>query len=1214
MSGEPLNPKDESSSNYEEVVVDDEDENYDGTIEEVVDETLGEDDNMEEDVTEVEVDESEAFSDEGTTRADDAIAAAASPDQDPSSRAHAQVQEFEDWLWDSRRASSTTMAVGRGGTDLASLTSADVYTAADDGKERPSVFHDSEYTEGTPSYNEPSHLRISEYTDVTASVQEPFAQVGDDWDGMRTSLDSATPTIGADSQGAVVGASRDDADDEPDEDETDTSTLLAVAHPPSDAFDDDPVATAPGGARQRNIRQGRAPAFGVAAATSEGDGSADDDSNRDSKLRPMALPLVDKILIVLIGIVILILITALPIALTKSNDQDRNVILVPTRAPTRSPTAVSYVPSATSSPTSSNLRRYTAVGGPFMDAEGSGFGAAVALANQVALAGAPGANSGRGTVTTLVSTSRPSTPSGIPARRRVRRLQPSTIGQQGKWLEESSLQIQRNDTEEFGAAVSFSGTYLVAGAPGAKRDAPNGTLTGAAFVYQYTRVHGNGTNVSSAQFTWVPVGSALTGSVISSSSSMTSNSSLDSGSERFGAAVALSDTGIVAIGAPDFQQGGGGVYTFAYQASTNSWERLTSDARPLTAFNSGELFGSSVALSLDGEHLLVGAPRASNGNGRFVAYQWNVGGSEWLQVFDQVGTASGGLLGSSVAYLSGVREFLVVGAPGALAGNGLVQIYRKSKESLGYEQLGSDVLGEPGEQLGAKGTVSGGISVNQTAIVLLLGTYTGLVRRIDFDVAQSSWMTSFAAIDTETTKAVTGVSSDDGGNTVVVGISAVNSVTVYSASSASATRPPTAAPLVAPTTRPSGSFPSAITPSSKMPVSSAPATALPSSANPSSELNPTQPSQRQWIQSAGPFTGTTSSFGTDVAVMQSYVAAGDPGGSGSVYTYSRLNQQWIELAEITGTDQFGSLFGTSVTFNPSDNGLLVGAPGVFATNTQTPVGAAYYYTLLGSEWIPKGPPIKGDSNVFAANERFGSSVAAGSSGVVAVGAPSSSFGNVVERGRVYTFAYNSSLSVWVNRGGNETITGDSAGDLLGSSVGISSDGSTLVAGAPGSAGGAGACSIYEWTGLAWSLTFTSSGNSMDERFGESVAILSSDGGFVAAGAPGYSGGSGIIRVFRRQQKTYTSFGPPIVGEEIEALGTALGVTGSVDDTGVPVVLAGTSSGAIKTFSFNTATNAWEQRIEVTITSVDASPAVSGSTALGLMVAGKEGIVDLYSLS
>jgi hypothetical protein len=156
--------------------------------------------------------------------------------------------------------------------------------------------------------------------------------------------------------------------------------------------------------------------------------------------------------------------------------------------------------------------------------------------------------------------------------------------------------------------------------------------------------------------------------------------------------------------------------------------------------------------------------------------------------------------------------------------------------------------------------------------------------------------------------------------------------------------------------------------------------------------------------------------------------------------------------------------------------------------------------------------------------------------------------------------------------------------------------------------------IYEWTGYTWKLAFESSGNSTSETFGEAVTILSADGSFVAAGGPGHGGGSGIIRVYQRQQGKFASFGLPIVGEGSEALGAALSVTGSIDNTGLPVVLAGTRSGAVKTFSFSTAANAWEQRIEVAATSVETSPAVSGSATLGLMAAGKQGVVDFYTLS
>jgi hypothetical protein len=1197
----------------EEKVVEDDDE-----MEEVmVDSSTEVEEEEEEDVTEVEVDESEVFSDEGTT---------ATPGQSVEEQQHRpstqeKVQEFEDWLWDSRRQPRSDSAAA-----AQSLASADVYTTsqAATGQEEDVEGDDDAFPINASS----------------SSFFSPSGTFGGDGDeGNRDSgggdshpyhydpAVSTTTTMGALASDEFGGGDDstpyyhdDDGDDgmTSDDDNTDTSTLLAVgtAQSPSDRFEDEPDSVV--GKKRRAAGGGVGTAAAATGAGAAAGGSADDETHKP--LRALGgLPLVDKVLIGLIVVVILILITVLPITLTRTTSRDV-IPIVPTRSPTRRPSSSTLIPTAP--PNTSMLRQYEVVGGPFLAAPNSNLGAAVAAlfglnstsstSERIVLAGAPNASSGQGAVlafaeqvakvTRRISRQRRTSthvaemtvgtqkgPTGLRIRNpslQARSAQ-AAASQSGPWLNQSSLLLQQNGTVTFGTALYAAGSSVVVGSPGSA----NG---GSAYVYQY---------VESGTASWSALGPALVGPI-------SAGNGTDTVSAQFGSAVAVASTSggdvIVAVAAPQYQQVDGAVYTYFYESSTNAWQPLSTSTFPITTFSSSEQLGSALDISRDGEHLVVGAPNANGGMGRFVAYQWNVAGSEWLQVFEQAGTMSAGLLGSSVVYLSGQREFVAVGAPGTLGGSGLVQLYQKSEGSLGYEQLGSDVTGQSAERLGAAGTIAGSVDENRTALVVLLGTATGLVRRLDFDMKNNVWTTTFAAIDTGYSAPITALSSDEGGGTVIVGISSESTAVIYAEAAAPASRSPTAAPATA-------------APTSQAPVSTLPPTTIaPNSTGaptaPNFTTAPTAAPQPQWTQTGGPLSGSTSSFGGDVAIVQSFVAVGDPG-SGSVYTYTRLNQEWIDLAQVSGSTQSGSLFGTSVVFNPSDNSLLVGAPGVYASNTQTPVGAAYYYTLSGSVWTQQGGPITGDSNVFAASEGFGTSVAVSRSGVVAVGAPQSNAGNVLGRGRVYTFAYDSPSSSWVRRGGNGTgPVGAAEGSALGSAVALSPDGSTLVAGAPGGASGAGSFSIYAWNGSAWNAAFSRRGNSTTERLGTSVAVLSYDGGFVAVGGPGYGGGSGVIRVYQRQQQGFAPYGVPLVGEGSDALGEVSSLSGSIDSSGTPTILAGSSSGAIKTLRYNAETSSWNETVEMVATSLGDNPSLGGSTSLGVMVAGRAGVANIYALS
>jgi len=100
---------------------------------------------------------------------------------------------------------------------------------------------------------------------------------------------------------------------------------------------------------------------------------------------------------------------------------------------------------------------------------------------------------------------------------------------------------------------------------------------------------------------------------------------------------------------------------------------------------------------------------------------------------------------------------------------------------------------------------------------------------------------------------------------------------------------------------------------------------------------------------------------------------------------------------------------------------------------------------------------------------------------------------------------------------NKVIASDrGSGDLFGWAASVSSDGSTVVAGAQsdddlGSA--AGAAYVYEWTGSGWDETkLKASDGAADDNFGCSVAV-SGDGETVVVGAYKHDGGKGAAYVY-----------------------------------------------------------------------------------------------------
>ena len=155
----------------------------------------------------------------------------------------------------------------------------------------------------------------------------------------------------------------------------------------------------------------------------------------------------------------------------------------------------------------------------------------------------------------------------------------------------------------------------------------------------------------------------------------------------FGHSVALSLNGTrMAIGAP-YNDGKVRVYDWI----ENQWTQAGSD---LKGEEAGDEFGISVSLSSDGTRLAIGATYGNGDNaGRVLVYDWT--GSQWTQVgSDLIGEAAGDWFGWSVA-LSSEGTRLAIGASrkdgnGDDAGHVRVFDWTESE----WTQVGSDLNGE----------------------------------------------------------------------------------------------------------------------------------------------------------------------------------------------------------------------------------------------------------------------------------------------------------------------------------------------------------------------------------------------------------------------------------------------------------------------------------------------------------------------------------------
>ncbi|HTA32323.1 MAG TPA: IPT/TIG domain-containing protein [Solirubrobacteraceae bacterium] len=167
--------------------------------------------------------------------------------------------------------------------------------------------------------------------------------------------------------------------------------------------------------------------------------------------------------------------------------------------------------------------------------------------------------------------------------------------------------------------------------------------------------------------------------------------------QRFGTSLALSaDGSTLVVGAP--RLGGGRVWSFTRSGS--SWSSLGGAITGAGDDGVG-LFGQSVALSDDGQTMLVGAPNDNDGQG--TAWGFSRSGSSWEEHGPKLAGGGPGPeehFGSSVA-LSGDGSTAVVGARGADSGDGAASVFANTPTGW-VEQQGSPLEGgdEAGEGFG----------------------------------------------------------------------------------------------------------------------------------------------------------------------------------------------------------------------------------------------------------------------------------------------------------------------------------------------------------------------------------------------------------------------------------------------------------------------------------------------------------------------------------
>jgi FG-GAP repeat len=558
------------------------------------------------------------------------------------------------------------------------------------------------------------------------------------------------------------------------------------------------------------------------------------------------------------------------------------------------------------------------------------------------------------------------------------------------------------------------------------------------------------------------------------------------GPGAFGTSVALSADGSTALvggWSDDEWDGAAWVFTRSGSTWTQQGPKLTGTAR----HGSLDEFGTSVALSGDGNTALVGAPRDNENAG--AAWVFTRSGSTWTrQSAKLIGTGEieGGWFGGSVA-LSADGEEALIGGHQDNKDVGAAWVFTRSGETWAQQGAKLTGAGEVGE-----GAFGESVALSGDGDTALIGGPE------DNDWAGAAWVFARSGSTwTQQGSKLTGkeetaqgdfgtsVTLSEDGSTALVGAGLIDGIGTSQAAAWVFTR-----------------------------------------------------SGETWSQQGAKLTGAgevgEGHFGLGVALSSDGNTAliGGPWDNryaGAAWVFTRSGEAWSQDgAKLTGSGQTGNgEFGYSVALSADGNTAVIGGP-----EDNDWIGSAWVFTRSGETWTQQGIKLVGDCANDCANEgtgeigdgRFGESVAVSADGNTAlIGAP--------RAGAVWVFTRSG--VAWTQQGAELTPTGGAGSDGFGKDVALSADGNAALIGDP-DASSSGAAWVFTRSGSTWmqSAELTGVGASKENHFGEGVA-LSGDGETALIGGPCSYYGSGNCTaaawVFTRSGETWTQQGSKLTG-------------------------------------------------------------------------------------
>jgi hypothetical protein len=365
-------------------------------------------------------------------------------------------------------------------------------------------------------------------------------------------------------------------------------------------------------------------------------------------------------------------------------------------------------------------------------------------------------------------------------------------------------------------------------------------------------------------------------------------------------------------------------------------------------------------------------------------------------------------------------------------------------------------------------------------------------------------------------------------------------------------------------------------------------------------LSPLAIAQSQWVQEGTDFNGAPTfdelggavDMNTDGSVII-MGASKKPGNSiGEARIYSWNGTSWIQKGLTLTGDVSPGKFGHSVSIDASGNTIAVGSPIQSAGGNSR--GQVKIYEWNGTAWVQKGFTFSGDAD----HDQCGASVSLSNDGnTIVIGSASKTVGSLYQ-GIVRVFNWNG--SVWVQKG--SSVIGGAAGTGFGETSSISADGNVIAVGGTNytvSSNNVGYVRVYEWDA---SNGWTQRGNQFvgsthEGMFGSSVAI-SGDGITVIAGAVRDATAApiaGKASSFRWNGTTWIQKGADILGE---SFGGQCGKSVSINEDGSIIAVGSwfyTGGGRTRVFKWNGV--AWAQEgSDITAAAADEASGAAVSLA------------------